>query len=187
MKGEHEGWDRYLREVYGGGVSYPVDLRSFSWFYSIAELPLMQSRGVQPLRLGPLDPPQYGHAWVGRCERAHLGVCDPESFGGGGGDTGGAGVPPGFFVQQYHVDQRAAGGQAHSSGGDNEARRGREAAAHPSESAYVEVVRVGAAHIDELRGIWYWMAKGSGIWLELGASLDVDSPAAYAIFFLTTL
>lgn len=186
-EGEHPGWHRYLLKVYGDrDIRYPVDLRSFAWFYTISDLPLLQGRGVQPLRLGPSDTPHYGHAWVGRCERAHLGVCDPESFGGGGdlaatrADQGGGGaasggqaaLPPGFFVQlQQHAGRRRADGHASDAEKGNAPRN--DWAAH-----YVEVVRVAAAHVDELRGVWYWEARGSGVWLHLGTSFNADSPAS---------
>ena len=60
--GERPEWDVYLRSVYGDGlITYPVDLSTFSWFYT-NKLPL---NGVQPDQLGNECAPRHLHAWRG--------------------------------------------------------------------------------------------------------------------------
>ena len=78
-EGDEPAWDAYLRNVYGGGLTYPVDLSTFSWLYH-EKLPLA---GVEPDRLNIGCAPRYMHAWRGY---GHAESLRP--------------APPGFWIQQ---------------------------------------------------------------------------------------
>jgi hypothetical protein len=100
---------------------------------------------VKPARLDPACSPRYNHAWIG--QNSHV----PESSLMG----------TGFFVQKVDVDRQNGGNEATPTG-------------HPHH-AKVEVMRVAVAHKDELIGTWYWSARGSGIWLDVGRTLVVHA------------
>ena len=60
--GVSRAWDVYLARVYGPlpAAAYPIDLRTFGWFY-YRGLPL----DVQAAQLRPHCEAAFGHAWTG--------------------------------------------------------------------------------------------------------------------------
>ena len=128
-EGVDPAWDAYLRNVYGDGVAYPVDLSTFSWLYH-EKLPLAR---VEPDRLNIGCAPRHMHAWRGY---NHAESLRP--------------APPGFWVQQSSPSRPARALPGHS---------------------WAEVMRAtppGWKHSDERFGTWFWEARGSGVWLQLG-------------------
>ena len=144
-EGQDPAWDAYLSTVYGD-VVYPVDLRTFSWFY-YNKLPLH----VVPARLDILCPSQHFAAWIGGHQIL------PEAWAGAFG----------FFVQQF--DRNAS----------NSSLRHYHRAFAPN--GWAEVMRVALLQRDERFATYYWEARGSGIWMNLGRTRvipwDIDFSA----------
>ena len=100
---------------------------------------------VVPLVLSPRSVPQFGCAWSGPAGF-------PEAFAF-------TEPPVGVFLQ--HFDELKPTAYDRIKG--------------HTDKEWVEVMRVAAFHIDEVESSWYWEAKGSGIWLNLGRTLVVNS------------
>lgn len=138
-RGQAPAWDRYLDMVYGAvdiaWDRYPVDLRTFGWFY-FRGLPLQ----VEPAELAAACESRPGHAWYGPVGCGAGGHGLPES------------QPPlraaGFFVQRPATSH---------------------APSHFANNTWVEVMRTYMARrTSETPGSWYWAARGSGVWWNVG-------------------
>ena len=101
---------------------------------------------VSPARLGPRCSARHGHAWVGPHSARW-----PESVP--------ALVRAGMFVQRW--DPEAPDAYPLRDGVRN--------------NSWVEVMRVRWGHAAEKHGAFYWLARGSGVWLNVGRTL-VDAP-----------
>ena len=148
--GQDHAWDHYLARVYGELPSYPVALSSFGWFYHHG-LPIT----VEPAWFAPRCASLPGVAWTGTAGCGFGGRGLPES------------QPPlreaGFFVQRYDRKRPEAFAEARGFANDT----------------WVEVMRTFMDRKStESSGSWYWHAKGSGVWLNLGRTLVEHDVAA---------
>ena len=157
FKGEHPEWDAYLHATYlsdPDSRAYPIDLRTFGWLYT-AELP--ESFEVEAARLAVACKPAYGHAWTGhetcrdvsvsaRWGQQHLPEGNLFAFGA--------------FVQ-HEVEHRGAGQHrvAHQFAVDN---------------SWIEVLRTTTAHYLESCAPWYFVATGSGLWINVGRTFITE-------------
>ena len=146
--GQDPAWDAYLTGVYGDRVP------EGSYPVDLSEFTWFYYKRL-PLRIEPalLDPhcqPRRYEAWVGEGPPNRV---LPESMVSS----------VGFFVQQYDATPRAPtypyrlGFRNHS---------------------WVEVMRAAMLHRDETFATFFWFARGSGIWLNLGETHVVESRMA---------
>jgi len=146
--GASPAWDRYLEHVYGEPLPRSAYPVDLSQFswFYFDHLPLT----VAPARMAATCESAYGHAWTG-------------SPGCG---SGGRGLPEsqpalraaGFFVQQH----------------DPTGPRPPQTLANGS---WVEVMRTAMnQRSTETPGSWYWLARGSGVWLNV-RSIYTDIPS----------
>ena len=149
--GQHKEWDGYLERVYGGPLpasAYPLNLRIFRWFYH-EELPLAGVAVAQINFHCTMQSSAFGHAWLGpaQCQSSAAGSATawPESH-----------RPlrrAGFFFNPLPWTARKSGGELLN-------------------QTWIEVMRVGVYNATEERhGVWYWPARGSGVWWNTGRSI----------------
>ena len=164
-RGAEPTWDRYLDSVYGEPLpssAFPLDLRTFHWFYH-AQLP---PPAVQPAWIPPACHSAYGHAWTGPAGCGEHGHFLPES------------QPPlraaGFFLQHH----RPPGPDGSSSSPPRRPMRNH---------SWYEVMRTAMSRkTTEMPGSWYWAARGSGIWVNVGKTyVDADTGRGEAYWFFS--
>lgn len=146
-RGEFPQWDWYLDGVYQRAQLYPIELGKFSWFWR-SRLPIR----VKPAQLTPYCSPATGHAWLGP---AGCAAPFPESH-------------PSLYAAGFFVQQFVPGGRTDIPAAT--AKRGF------SNDTWVEVMRVVSPKQFELHGVWYWEARGSGLWWNTGKTFVETTP-----------
>ena len=153
--GASPAWDRYLEHVYGGPLPRSAYPVDLRQFswFYFDHLPLR----VAPAWMAATCESAYGHAWTG--------------WPGCG--SGGHGLPEsqpalraaGFFVQQH----------------DPTGSRPPQTLANGS---WVEVMRTAMNRSSiETPGSWYWLARGSGVWLNVRSIYTDIPPRGEAYWF----
>ena len=142
--GEHPPWDHYLKSVYGAvpASAYPIALSTFGWFYH-RNLPMKVQPAEMSFRCRNVS--AYGHAWTGPAGRGP-GI-------GGQAESSPALLKAGFFVQHHTAGRRRTIDKLFGN------------------HSWVEVMRATLRAKTEIRGSWYFHARGSGIWCNTGRSI----------------
>lgn len=145
--GKHPAWDRYLQAVFGDATPDSIFPLDLNTFswFYHRKLPIE----VQPATLATTCKGRTGHAFRGNAECGYSGHGMPES------------QPPlrsaGFFVQRY----------------DSQKPKPRQMVPN---NTWVEVMRTAMnRRTTESPGSWYWVVRGSGVWLNVGRTYVADT------------